>query len=129
MIAQVLNDPLFKFQQSGQKAIVRTKACATHKWGSLENYALQIKLTSKSTLVKLASSKLLAFLGIPTWGVGSKLPNVMTKLEKDNDIVDLIQASKVFYAKGLRMFRIVRMDEIFKQKGTHEGDHSNNLLS
>jgi hypothetical protein len=80
-------------------------------------------------LVKLDSSKLLAFLGIPTWGVGSRLPNVMTKLEKDNFLVDLIHASKIFYAKGLRMFRIIRMDEIFKQKGTQEGDHSNYSLS
>ncbi len=69
-------------------------------------------------MVKLASSKLLVLLGIPTWGVGSRLPNVMTKLEKDNDLVDLIQASKIFYTKGLRMFRIIEMDKIFKQKGT-----------
>jgi hypothetical protein len=42
----------------------------------------------------------------------------MTKLKKDNDLVDLIQASKVSYTKGLRMLRIVEMDEIFNKKGT-----------
>ncbi len=78
---------------------------------------------------KLAFSKLLTLLGIPTWGVGFRLPNVMTKLEKDNDLVDLIQASKVSYTKGLTMLRIVRMDEIFKKKGTQERDHSNCSLS
>jgi hypothetical protein len=77
----------------------------------------------------MGSSKLLALLGIPTWGVGSKPPNVMTKLEKDNDLVDLIQVNKLSYTKGLRMRKIVGMEDIFKQKGTQEGNHSSCSLS
>jgi hypothetical protein len=50
--------------------------------GSVKKYALQIKLTSKPTLVKLVSSKLHALLGILAWGVGSMAPNVMAKLER-----------------------------------------------
>jgi hypothetical protein len=45
--------PLFKFQQNDQNIIARTTAHATHKWDQLENYALQIKLTLKFTLVKM----------------------------------------------------------------------------
>jgi hypothetical protein len=54
------------------------------------------------TLVKITSSKLFILLSIPTWGVGSILPNVMTKLKKDENLAGLIWASKVFYAMSLR---------------------------
>ncbi len=30
------------------------------------------------------------------------LPNVVAKLEKDNDLTDLIKANKISYAKGLK---------------------------
>jgi hypothetical protein len=29
-------------------------------------------------------------------------PNVLAKLEKDNDLADLIQANKISYTKGLK---------------------------
>ncbi len=45
------------------------KARATCEWDQLQSDALQIKLTSKPTLVRLASSKLLVLLDIPTWVV------------------------------------------------------------
>jgi hypothetical protein len=35
MNAQVLNNPIFKFQQNERKAIAQAKACATHKWDQL----------------------------------------------------------------------------------------------
>jgi len=28
-------------------------------------------------------------------------PNVVAKLKKDNDLIDLIEANKIYYAKGL----------------------------
>ncbi len=53
------------------------------------------------TMVRVASFKLLILLGIPTWvcGVSS---HVMTKLKRDENLVGLIWASNVFYAKGLK---------------------------
>jgi len=39
-------------------------------------------------------------LGIPTWGVASTPPHVMTKFKKDENLVGVIRASKVSYAKG-----------------------------
>jgi hypothetical protein len=61
-----------------------------------------IKLTSKPTLVKVVFSKLFSLLGILAWGVGSIPPNVITKLKRDENLVGLIRASKVSYAKGLK---------------------------
>jgi hypothetical protein len=60
-----------------------------------------MKLTSMPTLVKVVASKLLTLLCIPTWGLGYS-PFVMTKLKRDENLVDLIWASKVSYAKGLK---------------------------
>jgi hypothetical protein len=97
--------------------------------GSIRKLCITNKIDIKVYIGKNGSSKLLILLGIPTWGVGSTPPNVMTKLKKDNDFVDLIQASKVSYTKGLKMFKIVEMDEIFNQKGTQEGDHFSCSLS
>jgi hypothetical protein len=53
------------------------------------------------TLVKVASSKVLTLLSIPTWGVGYP-PHIMTKLKRDENFVNLIWAHKVSYAKGLK---------------------------
>ncbi len=53
------------------------------------------------TLLRVASSKVLIMLGIPTWGVGYP-PHVMTKLMRDENFTGLIWASKVCYAMGLR---------------------------
>jgi hypothetical protein len=53
------------------------------------------------TLVRVATSKLLTLLCIPTWGVGYA-PHVMTKIKRDENLVNLIWASKVSYAKGLK---------------------------
>jgi len=52
-------------------------------------------------LVKVAFSKLLTLLGILRWHVGPS-PHVMTKLEKGEDLASLIQASKIFYVRGLK---------------------------
>jgi len=127
MNAQVLNNQFSKFWCNKQKAIAWAKARVTHDWDQLQSDALQIKTTSKSTLVRLVSFELLALLGIPTWGVGSMPPNVVTKLKKDNDFVNLIRISKVFYAKG--HVGCSKLDKIFKQKGMRKGNHSSCSLS
>ncbi len=64
----------FYFQCNEQKAIVGAKVYAAHEWDQLKNDALQIKPTSKPTLVRLVSSKLHVLLGILAWGVGSMPP-------------------------------------------------------
>jgi len=71
MNAWVLTNPFFRFWHNEHKAIVWAKAHATCKLDQLQNDALQIKLTLKPTLVRLASFMLIVLLGIRTWGVGS----------------------------------------------------------
>jgi hypothetical protein len=95
MNAWVLSNPLFKLQHNEQKEIVQAKTHATCEWDHLRNDALIIKPTPKPTLVKVTFSKLLTLLAIPP----PPPPHVMTKLEKDEDLVSLIRASKVSYAK------------------------------
>jgi hypothetical protein len=51
--------------------------------------------------VKVVFVKLFILLSIPTWGV-RYLPQVLTKLKKDENLANLIWASKVSYAKVLR---------------------------
>jgi len=50
-----LNNPFLRFWHNEHKAITWAKAHATCKWDQLQNDALQIKLTLKPTLVRLAS--------------------------------------------------------------------------
>jgi hypothetical protein len=72
-----------------------------HMWvGSLAKWTKN-ETDIDATLVRVTSSKVLSLLGIPTWGVGYP-PHVMTKLKRDENSANLIWASKVSYAKGLR---------------------------
>ncbi len=82
-------------------AIAQTKTHATCKWDHLWNDGLWIKSTLMPTSLRVASSKVLILLGIPTWGVGYP-PHVMTKLTKDENFISLIWASEVCYATCLR---------------------------
>jgi len=78
------------------------KKRTTCKWDQLKSNPLHILKVPKPTLVRLASSNLFILLGIPTWGVGSSPKNVMAKMKKDEDIVRLIQGSRVAYAKAFK---------------------------
>ncbi len=51
--------------------------------------------------VKVVFVKLFILLSIPTWG-GRYLPQVLTKLKKDENLANLIWAGKVSYAKALK---------------------------
>jgi hypothetical protein len=54
-------------------------------------------------LVRLPSKILLGIIGIPTWGVGFIPHSAWVHLEKDENLVETIQASKVTYAKPLKV--------------------------
>jgi hypothetical protein len=53
-------------------------------------------------LVRLASEILLGIIRIPTWGVGFIPQSAWPCLEKDENIVETIWASRVAYAKPLK---------------------------
>jgi hypothetical protein len=55
-------------------------------------------------LVCLTSEILLGIIGIPTLGVGFISQNAWAhRLEKDENLVEIIQASRVTYAKPLKV--------------------------
>ncbi len=45
----------------------------------------------------------MGIIGIPTWGVGFIPQSAWARLEKDENLVETIQASKVTYAKPLKL--------------------------
>jgi len=54
-------------------------------------------------LVRLASEILLGIIGILAWGVGFIPQSAWARLEKDNNLVETIRASRVAYAKPLKV--------------------------
>jgi len=54
-------------------------------------------------LVCLASKILLGIIGIPTWGMGFIPQSAWARLEKDKNLVETIRASRVAYAKPLKV--------------------------
>jgi len=54
-------------------------------------------------LVCLASNILLGIIGIPAWRVGFIPQSAWACLKKDENLVETIQASKVAYAKPLKL--------------------------
>jgi hypothetical protein len=54
-------------------------------------------------LVRLASEILLCIIGIPTWGVGFIPQSAWAHLEKDENLVETIWASRDAYAKPLKL--------------------------
>jgi hypothetical protein len=83
MNAQVLNNQFSKFWCNKQKAIAWTKARVAHDWDQLQNDALQIKPTSKSTLVKLASFWTVCSFGHSHMGCGVHAPQCGDQVKKE----------------------------------------------
>jgi hypothetical protein len=54
-------------------------------------------------LVRLVSEILLGIIGIPAWGVGFIPQSAWAHLEKDKNLVETIRASRVVYAKPLKL--------------------------
>jgi hypothetical protein len=54
-------------------------------------------------LVHLAFDILFGIIGIPAWGVGFIPQNAWAHLEKEENLVETIRASKVVYAKPLKV--------------------------
>ncbi len=46
---------------------------------------------------------MLSIIGIPAWGVGFIPQSAWARLEKDENLVEAIQASKIAYAKPLKV--------------------------
>jgi hypothetical protein len=54
-------------------------------------------------LVKLASEQLLQVLGFNAWDVRSVLRDATSRMEKDEDLQEMIQSTHCVYAQQLKM--------------------------
>jgi hypothetical protein len=54
-------------------------------------------------LVHLAFEILLGIIGIPAWGVGFIPQSAWARFEKDENLVETIQTSRITYAKPLKV--------------------------
>jgi hypothetical protein len=54
-------------------------------------------------LVKLVSEQLLQVLGLNAWGLGSVLRDVTSRMEKDENLQEMIRSTRCVYARQLKM--------------------------
>ncbi len=57
----------------------------------------------KPALVKLALEQLLQVLGLSAWGVTSVLRDATSRMEKDEDLLEMTQFTHFVYAQQLKM--------------------------
>jgi hypothetical protein len=79
------------------------KKKAELKWDELQAQAQQMEQVKRPLLVCLASKILLGIFGIPAWGVGFIPQSAWARLEKDENLVEIIWANIVVYAKPLKL--------------------------
>jgi hypothetical protein len=86
-----------------KKAFDRMKKKVELEWDELQAQAQQMEQVKRPLLVRLASEILLGIIGILAWGVGFIPQSAWACLEKNENLVETIQASKIAYAKPLKL--------------------------
>jgi hypothetical protein len=81
-----------------QKVASRTRAKAQWEWDDVVIFAKQCPPFPKPALVKLTSKQLLMVLGFNAWGVGSVSQNVASRMEKDENLQEIIRSTHCVYA-------------------------------
>jgi hypothetical protein len=54
-------------------------------------------------LVKLASKQLLKVMGLNAWGMGSVFQNATSRMEKDEDLQEIIRSTRCVYPRRSKM--------------------------
>jgi hypothetical protein len=103
MNARILSNPHARQKWNEKKALDRVKKKAKLEWDELQAQAQQMEQVKRPLLVCLASEILLGIIGIPTWGVGFIPQSAWAHFEKDENLVETIRASRVAYAKPLKL--------------------------
>jgi len=73
------------------------------KWDELQTQVQQMEQVKWLFLVCLTSKILLGIIGVLVWGMGFIPQSAWVHLEKDKKLVEIIQTSKVTYAKPLKV--------------------------
>jgi len=82
-----------------QKVVNCTHAKTQHEWDKLLIITKKCPPLPKSTLVKFALKQLLQVLGFNVWGVGSVFQDATSKMEKYEDLQEMIQSIRSAYAQ------------------------------
>jgi len=104
-----LSNPHAKQRRNEKKALDKVKKKAELKWDELQVQVQQMEQVKRPLLVRLVLEILLRIIGIPAWGVGFISQSAWARLEKDKNLVETIRASKVTYAKPLKLAWGVRI--------------------
>ncbi len=72
---------------------------ATKGVGKAGNYFKTMSTIPKPALVKLASEQLLKVLSLIAWGVGSVVRDATSRMEKDEDLEEMIRSTGYVYAR------------------------------
>jgi hypothetical protein len=103
MNVRILSNPHTRQNRNEKKVLDRVKKKAKLEWDELQAQAQQMEQVKWLLLVRLASEILLGIIGIPTWGVGFIPQSSWAHLEKDKNLVETIWASRIAYAKPLKL--------------------------
>jgi len=103
MNVQILSNPHPRRKHNEKKAFDRAKKKTKLKWDELQAQVQQMEHVRWPLLVRLAFEILLGIIGISAWGVEFILQSAWSCLEKDENLVETIQASRVTYAKPLKV--------------------------
>jgi len=98
-----LNNSQAKQTRNDKKAVIWTKKKTKAEWDRLQLEAQGLEEVRQPLLVRFASDKLLSIINIPKWGVGFIPCSAFSRIEKDDDLADIIWMGKVGYVKPLRL--------------------------
>jgi len=110
MNAQVLSNPFSRFWCNEKKTIIQTKTYVRCEWDHLWNDAPQIKTSTNAHIGKSCFFQVAHSIKHSNTRCGVHPPHVMTKLERDENLVGLVWANKVFCAKDFNLFEIVEIE-------------------
>jgi hypothetical protein len=90
-------------QQIAKKTLDWVKKKVELEWDELQAQVQQTEHVKWPLLVCLASKVLLGIIGILTWRVGFIPQSAWVRLENDENLVEIIQTSKVTYARPFKV--------------------------
>jgi hypothetical protein len=103
MNARILSNEHARQKRNEKKVFNTVKKKAKLEWDELQAQAQQMEYVKQPLLVHLAFKVLLGINGIPTCEVGFIPQNTWVHLEKDENLLEIIRASKIGYAKPLKV--------------------------
>jgi len=102
MNARILRDAMVVQRRNDQKVASRACAKVEHEWNHLVVVAKQCPPLLKQALVKLTSEQLLKVFGLNALGVGSVAREATSRMEKDEDLQEMIRSTRCVYARQLK---------------------------